>query len=864
MSANASTEEKSVNLLINNFDYTIDPKFLYLVIDSLLENGLVRHHLDSANNFYENGIKQIITQGFRIEKTIYNQLATTQEDKDIERIFCEVIPTEISLNPPATLIYKTGKETLLFPKVALAREKVYSGPLFFSCEVKATAYLKDGTTIERSDTVSSFRVCKVPIVVKSIKCNLYGKSKEALMQMGEDPSDPGGYFIVKGEWAVDCTENITYNQPKIYINEGYGKSRVRCEYISKPGDTYQNSDYILLRFSNDDTLTIEIARDKLNTIQIPFYLIFRALGWSTDKEMFDWIVFDYDNPANKALDVIVRNALNAKYNKLPYATIYNQIEALKAIVDMVPEELYKSLDLKNNPERYHNAIQDVLRIFDSYCLPHIGTSPAARHTKLKFLALLVRKTLLVHLRYIPPTDRDSYRNKRIHSAGDNYAKAFKTYYNQTVVMPIRRRMMKDFKQTSFRQVNLANLVKSAIYADEFERLIVQTIVSGNKSNLKIKKRNLTNRLSSQQLNRKNQTNMYATLRQVSATNSEQAKQSERASEMRRVHMSQIGYICLNHSPPEGEKVGINKQMAISATIANSSSSETLKKILLADSSIVLETTLTPLEIYRNNYARVYVNGYLIGYVMDSLELVARYRHKRRTLDGINMHTTIYWDNTQNEVQFFVDMGRITRPLLIVYNNQRDSRVFSKVESKVESKVGSNEKKNKKSSKKQGSAEGQFEQGLAITSEDITALFQMKKSIYDLVREQKVEFITPDEQENCYVCPNFKQLTRDKNDELAEYTHCDIPQAIEGITALTAPFGNFNQAPRVTYQTSQVKQTCGNYAMNWPFRMDKETFLQYTNETPLVRTVTNKYLFPNGNNVMVAIMCYTGLIGLQSC
>lgn len=857
----SEVEEKSIDLQIKQFDYEINPKFLYLVIDSLLENGLVRHHLDSANNFYENGIKQIITQGFRIEKTIYNILHTTPEDKDIERIFCEVIPTEISLSPPGTLIYKTGRETQLFPKVALAREKVYSGPLFFSCEVKATAHYKDGTTFTRTDTVNSFRVCKVPIVVKSIKCNLYNKSKEALMQMGEDPSDPGGYFIVKGEWAVDCTENITYNQPKIYINEGYGKSRVRCEYISKPGDTYQNSDYILLRFSNDDTLTIEIARDKLNTIQIPFYLIFRALGWSTDEEMFDWIVFDYENPANKQLDSIVRQALAAKYGKQQYSVIYNQIDALKAIVDMVPEELYKNLDLKNNPDKYQNAIQDVLRIFDSYCLPHIGTSLAARHTKLKFLCLLIRKTLLVHLRYIPPTDRDSYRNKRIHSAGDNYAKAFKTYYNQTVVMPIKRRMMKDFKQTSFKQVNLANLVKSAIYADEFERLIVQTIVSGNKSNLKIKKRNLTNRLSSQQLNRKNQTNTFAILRQVSASGADSAKQSERASEMRRVHMSQIGYICLNHSPPEGEKVGINKQLAISATIANSSSSETLKKILLADISIVLEVTLTPIEIYRNNYARVYVNGYLIGYVLDSIALVAKYRYKRRTLDGINMHTTIYWDNTQNEVQFFVDMGRITRPLIIVYNNQRDKRSFASVKGAGACAGASSKSKSKD---KKGSAEPEFEQGIAITADDLTQLFQMKKTIYDLVREQKVEFITPDEQENCYVCPNFKQLTRDRLDELAEYTHCDIPQAVEGITALTAPFGNFNQAPRVTYQTSQVKQTCGNYAMNWPFRMDKETFLQYTNETPLVRTVTNKYLFPNGNNVMVAIMCYTGLIQLQSC
>jgi DNA-directed RNA polymerase beta subunit len=826
----------SIPINIAEFNYDINSDDLFLIGDSLLDvKGLISHHLESANNFYKNGIRQIITQGFKIEKTIMNRRTATPEDNDIDYIFCEVIPTDIQLKPPGTLHYKTGKEIVLFPKVALAREKVYSGPLLISCDVKAVAYLKNGSTIERTDTVKSFRICKVPIIKGSIMCNTYGKSKEALMQMGEDTSDPGGYFIVKGEWAVDCTENITYNQPKIYINEGYGKSRVRCEYISKPGDTYQNSDYILLRFSNDDTFTIEIARDKLNTIQIPFYLIFRALGWTSDKEMMDWIVYDYDNNANKTLLNTVIAAMNAKYGKTNFKDIYNQLDALKLIVDMIPDENFRYLDLKNKPENYHNAIQDVLRIFDTYCLPHVGSTAAARHEKLKFLGLLIRKTLLVYLRYIPQTDRDSYRNKRIHAAGDNYAKAFKTYFNQTVVMPIKRRMVKDFNSAPFSQVNLANLVKSAIYADDFERLIVQTIISGNKSSLKIKKKNIVNRLATQLLNRKNQLNMLATMRQVSATSADSAKQSERASEMRRVHMSSIGYICPNHSPPEGEKVGINKQMAMFAILASSSSSEVLKKILSADTSIVNESTLTPLLIYRNNYARVFVNGYLIGYTLNSIALVDKYRRKRRMLE-INSHTTIYWDNTQNEIQFFVDVGRIARPLLIVYNTKRDSEVF-------------------KGTKKNTVV---FDQGLGITKQDIIELYQSVKTIDDLVREQKVEFISPEEQENCYVCPNFTQLTQDRNEELKEYTHCDIPQAIEGITALTAPFGNHNQAPRVTYQTSQAKQTCGYYALNWPFRMDKETFLQYINETPLVRTAVNKYIFPNGNNVMVAMACYTGL------
>ena len=833
--SNETVEEiKAKPLEVKGFDFDIKGDDLYLVGDSLLdEHGLISHHLDSANNFYENGIRQIITQGFKIEKMVENRRSATDEDKEINRVHCEVIPTDIVLQPPTTLHYKTSKEQVLYPKVALAREKVYAGSLSFSCDIKLTAYMNNGSTQERTAQVKNFRICKVPIIKGSVMCNTYGKSKEALMQMGEDPSDPGGYFIVRGEWAVDCTENITYNQPKIYHNKGYGKSRVRCEFISKPGDTYQNSAMMLIRFYNDETLTVEVTRDKMSKVEIPFYLIFRALGWGSDKDMMDWIIYDYDSDVNTKLLNNIVAAMNAKYGKTNYKDIYNQTEVLKHIVDLIPEESYAYLELKTHPENYHNAVQDILRILDIYWLPHIGQTSESRNEKLKFLGLLIRKVILTYLDDIPETDRDSYKNKRIHAAGDNYAKTFKTYFNQTVVMPIKRRMQKDVNSTPFSQINLQNLVKSSIYAEEFGRLIKQTIISGNKSSLKIKKKVVVNRLASQQLNRKNQLNVMATMRQVSATSADSAKQSERASEMRRVHMSSLGFICTTHSPPEGEKVGINKQMAIFAFIAPSSSSEVLKTLVLKDKKLIPDGQLIPVEIARGGYARVFVNGHLMGYVLDSIAFVSKYRNMRRNLT-INPYTTVYWDNVQNEVQLFVDIGRMCRPLLTVYNNKRDPEAVNA-----------------------GDGTGAFKQGLAITAEDIRGLYRKTKTINDLLREKKVEYITPEEQECSLICPNFDQLRRDQSDELHEYTHCDIPQALLGITTLTAPYGNHNSSGKVTYQTTQAKQTCGHYSINWPFRMDKETFLQYINETPLVRTAANKYLFPNGTNAMVAMMCYSG-------
>ena len=63
----------------------------------------------------------------------------------------------------------------------------------------------------------------------------------------------------------------------------------------------------------------------------------------------------------------------------------------------------------------------------------------------------------------------------------------------------------------------------------------------------------------------------------------------------------------------------------------------------------------------------------------------------------------------------------------------------------------------------------------------------------------------------------------------------------GMTALISPFANHNQTTRIIYQTNQGKQTCGYYSLNWPFRVDKDTFLQYNCEMPLIKTVVNKYL-----------------------
>ena len=45
---------------------------------------------------------------------------------------------------------------------------------------------------------NSVVIGRIPIMLRSSKCVLTGKSEEELAQLKECPLDPGGYFIIRG------------------------------------------------------------------------------------------------------------------------------------------------------------------------------------------------------------------------------------------------------------------------------------------------------------------------------------------------------------------------------------------------------------------------------------------------------------------------------------------------------------------------------------------------------------------------------------------------------------------------------------------------------------------------------------------
>lgn len=814
-------------------------------IAEIAYRGICSDHIDSGNDFIENGIKQIMTKTFVIERTIPNERDKTDEDKSIDNIHISVIIKTVSMKPPTTTHYASSKEEILTPKTALLEDKTYASPLYADIDIIATAHLKSGGTIERKASVDQVLIATIPIMVRGKLCNTYNKSHETLLRMEEDPSDPGGYFIVKGiEWVINNIESSTYNKPKIFRNVGHRNEIARLEIISKPGDSYENSAQMFIKFLSNNQLVIKIDRAPLDDIQIPFFILLRLLGWSSDKQMVDWIVYDYNAEISKYMLDKLHLAFKAKYTNFGEAShLYDREDILRSFVSKM-NATYGYLDL-NDEKTIKFLNQRIMRSVDTYLLPHIGTTPDFRHEKAIYITHLIRRLFMVEMQAVNGTDRDSLKNKRAHSAGVSFAKAFKQQFNFVIVQPIKKQFHRDFRSTSFSKVDLVQSLKTAVNSMDFERALSQAITTGSKQQITVKMgRKMVNRLTSQQLHRKNQMNYMSTMRQINSPNTSSSKQSSRANEMRRVHPTYTGYICPIQTQ-DGESVGINKQIAIAASITPGSSSLLIKEKLSVDSDFIPLRDITP-KLLAEGVSQVKVNGHWIGCVKKSYYFVDKYRHLRRE-QKINPYTTIYWDPVINEVHFWVDTGRIVRPMLIVYNNYGNHYTEEKVRGmRVSGEIQSDFSK-----------EEDFKQWVALTSKQLQDLQAGKITMKDLLDDGVIEYISPGEQENLLVSVNHDTLWKNRTNPLMKYTHCDIPASLLGFACLNCPLGTHSPAARVILSTQQTKQACGWFSLSWPFRIDKEGFLQYHCEMPVVRTIGNEYIQPNGVNCIIAVQIYSG-------
>lgn len=215
----------SVNRFIRNEDE----------IEITPSGKLLRRYLE----YYGPGCKNIELFNNWICKTFYNNIHDKIYKLNLDEGY-ELRFENPKIIPPCYI--KNGIRIPLTPQYCRLNGKTYD--VLAKCTL--VLYKSDPKGSVRLEPSIPFEIGKIPIVVKSRVCTLYGKNEEELEKYGEDANDPGGYYIIKGkEKTIIFQEQMAFN--KVYLFKMKEKicCRMNCLYA-------KNKTTTLFQLSVDD------------------------------------------------------------------------------------------------------------------------------------------------------------------------------------------------------------------------------------------------------------------------------------------------------------------------------------------------------------------------------------------------------------------------------------------------------------------------------------------------------------------------------------------------------------------------------------------------------------------------------------
>jgi len=562
--------------------------FWVLVESFVKERGLARLHLDSYNEFIKRGLQQIIDEVKIIEapssvRGYYIQLGT------------------IKVGEPR-IKEARGFETKVTPNECRLRGLTYSAPLLLEMTLFVDNEPTSTVTVEIGD---------IPVMVKSDICYLSKMSKEELIKAGEDPDDPGGYFIINGtERVIVAQEDLAEN--RILVDtapKGSAATHIAKVISAIPG---QRSSVMVERYK-DGSLWVSFSAIPG---KLPLFVLMRALGVTSDQEIFNAVSRD-------------ENVWRELYiSSLQSEKVKNTEEALEYIGNRVAP----GSPLEKRKERAQ-------QVLDKNLLPHLGMTPQARIKKAYYLAQMAGAVIEAYLGLRPLDDKDHYKNKRLKLAGDMMATLFRSVF-KAFVTDVAYQLDKSI--TKRREIEITALVRSDIITEK----IIYALATGNWVGGKTG--------VSQLLDRTNYLSTLSHLRRVISPLS----RTQPNFEARDLHPTQWGRICPVETP-EGPNCGLVKNLALMATISVGGYREEVKNYLLTSLKVSTKPT-------KEKFSVVYLDGELIGYHEDPDKLIETIRKlRRKKVLPSELSVALYDKPTGKEVRINTDAGRVLRPLLLV-------------------------------------------------------------------------------------------------------------------------------------------------------------------------------------------------------
>jgi DNA-directed RNA polymerase subunit B len=570
-----------------------------IVQDILKREGIARQHLNSYDEFLERGLQSIIDEVGQIE------------------IESAEYPYKIQLGKlklqQARMMELDGSITHIAPMEARLRNVTYASPVMLEASV-----VEDGKILE-----SRFvHIGDMPLMVRSNACILHNLSDQKLVEHGEDPNDPGGYFIINGsERVIVGLEDLSYN--KIIVDKEIVGGNVVFKakvYSSIVG--YRAKLELIMK--NDGLIVAKIPG---SPVDIPVVTLMRALGLESDREI----------AAAVSLVDDIQDELEASFEKS--GDVPTAKDAIVYISKRIAPGMLEEFQIKRAET-----------LLDWGLLPHLGKHPDNRKEKSQFLGEAACKLIELKLGWLTPDDKDHYGNKVIKFAGQMLADLFRTAF---------RNLVRDMKYQLERsgQKRGINAVAAAVRPGIVTDKLNNAIATGNWGRGRVG--------VTQLLDRTNYLSTISHLRRIQSPLS----RSQPNFEARDLHATHFGRICPSETP-EGSNCGLVKNLALSAIISvNVPSEDIIEKLYDLGVTYVSEAK----DDLKKEGARIFVDGRLIGYYKDGQKLADSLRELRRNFKihphiGIFLYTSDIEGSTKR-LYVNCNAGRVLRPLIVIKDNK---------------------------------------------------------------------------------------------------------------------------------------------------------------------------------------------------